>query len=463
MAFRVRRITSALLLLCSSVLLVSCGSGGDSGGSGPSAPSAFASAASGGFLQTAGSTIRPRWTNDQLQTFLPTGRGTFRFPAPYHTDAMRVTGPEDCGGQDCVFSVGYSYWRNMNNHVDSNQMLIFLSTDRVRGGQGPTLFSYDKTTDQISSLGPLFDSRNPLSWSGAGGWYFSAKLPTKLYLNDGPRMVRFDVLTKESEVVYDLTSEYGADRQVWQMSSSDDDQMHAATLKVASSGEDLGCLIFAESSKAFRFFPKVGQFDECQIDKSGRYLMIFEQLDGLNDMDNLIIDLYTGVEQRLLNVAGVGSVGHHDLGYGYVVGGDGYNALPNAFLTWTFGASLSRGPADHRSYDWSMMQIDHVSHTNAKAGIPMSRQYACGSGADRVMSAQNEILCFRLDGSMEELVVAPVMTNLDASGGGNEDYNKMPKGNLDVTGQYFIWTSNLGGGRLDAFIVKVPGQLLSGS
>lgn len=52
------------------------------------------------------------------------------------------------------------------------------------------------------------------------------------------------------------------------------------------------------------------------------------------------------------------------------------------------------------------------------------------------------------------------MTNLDARGG-VEVYGKTPKGNLDVTGQYFIWTTNLGGGRLDAFIVKVPGHLLT--
>src|SRR5207247_1791934 len=40
---------------------------------------------------------------------------------------------------------------------------------------------------------------------------------------------------------------------------------------------------------------------------------------------------------------------------------------------------------------------------------------------------------------------------------------KLPKGNLDVTGSYFIWTSNMGGNRLDAFIVKVPFQLLTGT
>jgi len=54
------------------------------------------------------------------------------------------------------------------------------------------------------------------------------------------------------------------------------------------------------------------------------------------------------------------------------------------------------------------------------------------------------------------------MTDMNAPGGRNS-YGKLPKGNLDVTGQYFIWTSNMGGGRLDAFLVKVPSQLLTGT
>jgi hypothetical protein len=37
-----------------------------------------------------------------------------------------------------------------------------------------------------------------------------------------------------------------------------------------------------------------------------------------------------------------------------------------------------------------------------------------------------------------------------------DDYPQFPKGNLDVTGEYFIWTTNMGGDRLDAFLVKVP-------
>jgi len=187
--------------------------------------------------------------------------------------------------------------------------------------------------------------------------------------------------------------------------------------------------------------------------------MTFEQIDGQNGFDNRFIDLNTGAEGRLLNDAQSGALGHHDSGFGYVVGHDGFNALPNATLTRNLDASLWRGPVNHKDYDWNINQVQHISHTNAKPGVPMQQQYACGSNADRARYAQNEIVCFLLDGSLKQVVVAPVMTDLDASGGA-DDYSKAPKGNLDVTGQYFIWTSNLSGNRLEALLVKVPSQLL---
>jgi hypothetical protein len=89
------------------------------------------------------------------------------------------------------------------------------------------------------------------------------------------------------------------------------------------------------------------------------------------------------------------------------------------------------------------------------------QQYACGSNLSSVAYHEDEIVCFRLDASLDVLVVAPVMSSVDAAGGGDV-YGKMPKGNLDVTGQYFIWTSNVGGSRLDAFVVKVPAHRLVG-
>ena len=61
--------------------------------------------------------------------------------------------------------------------------------------------------------------------------------------------------------------------------------------------------------------------------------------------------------------------------------------------------------------------------------------------------------------------VGQVLTDLNAPGGddGSGDYSKLPKGNLDVTGRYFIWTTNVGGDRLDAFLVKIPAERLGGS
>jgi hypothetical protein len=80
---------------------------------------------------------------------------------------------------------------------------------------------------------------------------------------------------------------------------------------------------------------------------------------------------------------------------------------------------------------------------------------------------QDEIACFMLnptrnlqpDGQnpLDLLVVAPTMTDLDKDGGG-DFYARRPKGSLDTSGDYFIWTTNMAGPghRLDMFIVKVP-------
>ena len=445
------RFIVALLAPCAAGIFLSCGSG-------ENGPGAVVAVAPGGFVEKAGSAIRPRWSTSDLHDFLPNGREKFTFPAPYHTEAVRVTTADDCQG-DCVSAIGYSYWRNMNNHVGSNEILIFLSLDRAHGGTGPTLFSYDKTTQEIHKGAPLFSPQHRLSWSSAAGWYFSATQPTTLYINDGPHMLRYDVLTHASDVVYDVSTVFGNDRVTWQMSSSNDDQVHAATLRVKSTNEFLGCLVYMEATKQFLYYPKIGDYNECQVDKSGRFLLILEDIDGQNGIDNRYIDLQTGKEERFLSHPGVGAVGHHDMGFGYTVGHDRYSTLPNATLTWTLSPYPVKGSVENKDYNWDLVQAQHISHTNAQPGIPMQQQYACGSNADRHTYAQNEILCFKLDGSLNQLVVAPVMTNMDASGG-NDDYDKMPKGNLDVTGQYFIWTTNLGSGRLDAFVVRVPGHLL---
>ena len=422
-------------------------------------------AAPGGFVEKTNSTaVRPRLSASQIQAMLPS-RGLFSFPAPYLTEGIRLTNASDCGGADCVSYVGYSYWRNINNNTGSPTLLAFVTLNRSKGGVGPSLFRVDKTTGVVTPLGALFDSTNPLSWSTGEGWYFSATAPNMLYVFSGTKLQRYDVMTRTLTTVFDAAPQYGTDKYVWQMHSSNDDRVHSATLRSKATNESLGCMAYKEDTNTFLFYPRIGAFDECQIDASGRYLQIKENFDGLYGQDDRIIDLQTGVERRYLNQNG--APGHSDVGFGYVVGGDNWNSLPNAIRLFPLDQdswSAASAPVVYNNMDWNVLAPDHVSHTNAQSGVPPSQQYVCGSGANRSNTSRaNEILCFRLDTSMDVLVVAPVMTDLDATGGGSDDYSKQPKGNLDPSGQFFIWTTNMSGGRQDAFIVKIPSQQLVAS
>jgi hypothetical protein len=411
-------------------------------------------AAPGGFVESVVSVVTRPFAALLTSLALP-ARGRFTFPPPYSTTGIRLTNAADCGGADCVTSVGYSYWRNINNHAGSNVILVALTLDRRKGGGGPTLFSYDKTTGETRNLGPLFDASSPLSWGTGEGWYFSATLPTTLYVNSGPQILRYDVLARTFSTVVDITSYAGPNRVVWQMQSSNDDAVHSFTVRDATSWTDLGCGVYLEKAKQFRFFPARGEYDECQIDKSGRFLVIKENADGVNGLDNVVEDLTTGAEMFLADEAG--ALGHSDLGYGYGVGEDNWDAFPAAVRVWRYDAGgITDGRLVFHGTDWAFGD-DHVAHSNARPGVPLDQQIACSSSANRrVLPHANEIVCYRLDGSMDVLVVAPVMTDLNAPGGGSDDYTKTPKGNLDVTGEYFLWTTNMGGARQDAFMVRVP-------
>ncbi len=75
------------------------------------------------------------------------------------------------------------------------------------------------------------------------------------------------------------------------------------------------------------------------------------------------------------------------------------------------------------------------------------------------MAKNNEVLCFRPDASLDVLIVAPVMSFMNASGGG-DSYGKLPKAVLDRTGEYILWSSNMRSDRLDIFVARVPYHLL---
>ena len=434
----------------------------------------------GGLIEKSGSpALRPRFTAAEIQQFLPPNNAmaAFTFPAPYNTTGVRLTNPSICAeGRDCLWYIGYSYWRNINNHAGRSDMYIFLGTDPNRGGQGPILLRYDKATDTVAHVGPLFDAGSAHYWSTGEGWYFSGTRATTLYtlIIGDSKLRRYDVLSRQFEAgaAMDLancprprvcpeTSAY-----LIQAHSSDDDLVHSATVQDLN-WRRLGCVV-TRSGRFSYYAPQVGSvFDECHVDKSGRWLILQETRAGGSEI-NRLVDFQNG---RITVIEDAnGALGHLDMGYGYAVGADNFNGLPNATVVVHFplkDAQRPIGPVVHYNKRWDIAAANHVAHGNGGPHAATVAPYACGSNASRVADMADEIICFPLDadrnadGSLDMLVVGQVMTDLNAAGGQDhdgDDYEQLPKGNLDVSGRYFIWTANLGGDRLDAFLVKIPGE-----
>ncbi|HEV8150859.1 MAG TPA: Ig-like domain-containing protein, partial [Gemmatimonadales bacterium] len=411
--------------------------------------------APGGFIESDDSvaTRRP-WTTSQIQRFLPL-RGTFAFPAPYNTEGIRLTNATDCGGKDCVLPIASSYGHNINNHRGRDTVLVVLELR----GVGPTLFGLSKATGKVRNLGPLFDSSSPYASTSGEGWYFSGTQPSKLYVTGAlsAQLQRYDVFTKTFQTVFDAGTQFGAGTYVSQAQSSDDDNVHSATLSDSSSHTKLGCLAYREDARQYSYYPATEDYSECQIDKSGRWLVIKEELDGVPGRDNLIVDLETGIEKVLPRSQGAG--GSSDNGYGYMVAADEGGGLPGTVRVWDFDKSLLQGSVVYTTSSGAG-SAEHIAHSNAAPGVPRSQQYACAANATLTAAPRaNEIVCFRLDGSRDALVVAPSMTDPSAPRVGGRN-RKQPNGNLDVSGGYFIWVGEVPGGRADAFMVKVPGHLL---
>jgi hypothetical protein len=155
-----------------------------------------------------------------------------------------------------------------------------------------------------------------------------------------------------------------------------------------------------------------------------------------------------------------------------MVASDNWNTEPNAWRVWNL-ADLVNGGLVYHGGAWGNFSPSHVSWANAVpiTTAPLSQQYVCGGAAVAgTTPGDNDIRCFTLDASVptaseQSLVVAPVMTNVDTAGGDGPcpsctAYGHDPKGNIDPTGQYFFWVSNMGGARMDAFMVRIPTQVM---
>ena len=67
----------------------------------------------------------------------------------------------------------------------------------------------------------------------------------------------------------------------------------------------IGTVIYDENTcQPWKWFPKLGALDESQIDRTGAWLLIKENLDGQDDEDNRIISLVNDDEHIITDRAG---------------------------------------------------------------------------------------------------------------------------------------------------------------
>lgn len=394
-------------------------------------------------------TMRPVLTG--AAAGVPSTRGAFVFVPPYGTQGYRLTQASDCPSTrpDCVAPLGYGYWSNLSRVGD-----VLYAFVTLREAGGPTAFAIDTRTHVVSKLGPLFTDARQLA-SGEG-WRFSAGQPTKLYVTPstmGRILQRVDILTRQTEEVFDITARFGEDHYVWQTHSSADDAVHSFALRDRKTFRTLGCGVYIEPTRAWKFFADAAM-DECQVDKSGRWLVIKSQVDGLQGEDNRIVNLDTDTEVLLLDPAGAG--GHSDNGHGLMIARDNWSRVPSVRL-WQLGAApAGPGTVVYQDPSWAASSLGHLSFAHARRG-PIDQQYACGSNLSRLNAPRvNEVVCVRLDGSLSVLTIAPVMTDGTTGSAGGDSYGQLPKGNLDATGEYFAWSTNLGTSRTDVVVVRVP-------
>jgi hypothetical protein len=181
----------------------------------------------------------------------------------------------------------------------------------------------------------------------------------------------------------------------------------------------------------------------------------------VNGEDNRVIRLSDSRETILLDPDG--AAGHGDNGYGYMIAADNFDAQATAKKLWDLSTHPTLGPGSQHYYSPSFGAggFNHLSWTHAQPAseVPIADQYVCGSHASSSTTAarSNELGCFRLDGSYDLIMVAPTLTTLGtASAGGDASYNQLPKAGLDVTGRYFMWSSNLGTDYTTMLMVEIP-------
>lgn len=311
-----------------------------------------------------------------------------------------------------VNPIGMSYWRNINYHAGRNSFMVALSiNDQLR------VLTVDKNSLQV-----VDDKSLGIHHTGEG-IYFSVSRHDILYVPLGGRLIAVNVFTGDRATIWE-SDQY----KLWQVHSNFNENIHSSTLQ-DSNYNPVAWGVF-NGHRLFSF-PMNNEPDECQIDKTGEWLLVKEK-EGKNEY-NRIIHVASGDEKRVNNPEG--AVGHSDNGFGCALGENDYSPHAGA-LDMIYFDSLSK----YHIYSTGIWNMGYFSFTNAKPG-PIENQFG-------LITTPDQLIKINLDGSGTGVVVCPNLTQ-------SQEYEHRPKANLCPLGEYAVWTAYVNGS-IDLFVVRVP-------
>ena len=387
---------------------------------------------------------------------LPAAGGKFCDPT-FGTEIMRVTDSNDGN----TYGTEYSYYPTFNS--DNTQLYVYAndSTD--------TSFVIDFDPQAFTIQG----NKRVLPQSVyASGIIWSNSQPNKLYgveASGGGGAILYeintDTMSKTIVKNFNNSPNFSSGDYLAQMSVSEDEDVFAFTRKDAAYS-DVGFLAFKRSSNQILYDENVpfnaGGFDEVQIDKSGRYLVIKQALvDNLGN-EGYVKDLQTGSLEGLKDANPDYSPGHSDNGTNLVIGHENNQtrllsrnlSSPHSFTTvFDFDDDVD---AISQDYHISLRANDESWSTIATTN---GDSYGCTT---RNGALRNEIFLVKNDGSKDVQRLAHHRSLYAWCEGGTNatNYSAAVRANISRDGKFIAFTSSWGNqganARTDLFLLKVP-------
>lgn len=349
---------------------------------------------------------------------------------------MRVT-DERTGGNS---GTSYSYWPTFN----SNNTRILVQRDGVTSGE---IYDFDSVSFTLGTRRSIPSPAGRVSLRGEDA-IWSARDPDVLFAHAdmGTTLWAFNAATGAFRRIGDLGKSLKAGQYLFQMSKSEDDDVFAFTRRgPAPAYPYLGYIVYRASTNEI-VRQGQGEIDECQVDKTGRFLVWKTGVEGVGKIEDKIIDLQTGAVTNLTDDAPDHAPGHSDNGRGIVVGASNYTnsitrrnlAAPREFTkifefedSWDNGFHFSMLATNE---GWCLVGFYGEAQQGKFAGIFRQQLVQLATdGSKRVRRLAHHHSVYR------------------------GQYYDTPRANISRDGRFIAFTSNWGkpDGHRDLFIARI--------